>query len=181
MASDAKGATSAHPAVPTLNNHLERFMNKLVKFGLAAVLAGSATLSAAQQQSATRFADEFAYLQSLSGSSASQFYHPAPSTFNSTSRGPAIALTVAAMQRLSNSRNALYAPEQFNVHPDKGPTFASANPRGLSFSFYQAASSNSDEWKLPAYAWPPTYATASGSSAVASGAPATTTTIARTK
>jgi hypothetical protein len=137
-------------------------MNKLVKIGVAALIAGTATVAAAQQRSPTRFGVDFAYLQSLSGNSASQFYHPAPKTFSRTSQDPATPLTVAEMQRKSDNHNALYAPDEFNVHPDKRPTFAQTNRHGLPFSFYQAASSNSDEWKVPADG------TASGSSAVAS-------------
>src|SRR2546423_8803503 len=114
-------------------------MNKLIKITAAALLAGSATFAIAQN-SAKSFADEFATLQSYSGSSASGFYNPAPKTFNSASQDPATPLTESQMQALSDE-SAMYQANHGNVHPSGGPTLAPTQPPGLPPSYYEAASS----------------------------------------
>ncbi len=151
-------------------------MNKLTKITVAALLAGTATIAAAQQNSAKAFADQFATLQSYSGSSASQLWSPAPKTFSSKSDDPATPLTENEMQARSDE-SGLYQADHGNVHPDKGPTFAQLNPHGLPFAYYQAESSNSGEWKMPASATT-AYASTNGAAPVASATPAGTASIA---
>ncbi len=148
-------------------------MNKLSKITAALLLAGTATLAAAQTlhpDKAKAFADELAVLQSYSGTGS--MYHPAPSTFSQTSQDPATALTATNMQARSDE-SSMYQSDHGNVHPSNGPTFAQANPHGLRISYYQAASSHDDEWKLPASAGARAYATASAGAAAAIGTAAT--------
>src|SRR5262249_28041233 len=91
-------------------------MNKLVKIGVATLVAGAGTLAAAQNSSPS-FAEEFAILQSYSGTG--QMYHPVPKTFDRSSDDPATPLSVSEMQALS-SESSMYQPDQGNVHPSNG-------------------------------------------------------------
>lgn len=127
-------------------------MRKTIEVIGAAVLFGTATLASASTP--TQFADEFSVLQSYSGTGP--MYHPAP-TFSNRADDPSTGLTERTTQALSNGDpvwqpNAPAAPLT--------PTFAQTNPRGLSFAYYQAAASNSDEFKLAPNSGAPAYATA---------------------
>ena len=122
----------------------------------AGLLVATATLAVAQTP-AESFADRFKVMQSYSGTGPA--YHPAPPSSNHAD-DPVTGLTESQMQALSNED-----PEwQANVAPvhanNEGPTFAQTNPNGLSFEYYEAASSNSNAFKLPAEAGAPAYATA---------------------
>jgi hypothetical protein len=127
-------------------------MRKTIEVLGAAVLFGTATLAYASKSA--QFADEFSVLQSYSGSGP--MYHPAP-TFRNRPDDPTKGLTERGMQARSNGDPPWQpAPPAEPITP----TFAQTNPHGLPFAYYEAASSHSDEFKLPPDSGAPAYATA---------------------
>ena len=134
---------------------------------IAAGLLVATTTIAVAQTPAESFADRFKVMQSYSG--AGPAYHPAP-TFTGHADDPVTGLTESQMQALSNEDPAW----QSNVAPihsnNGGSTFAQTNPQGLPFEYYEAASSSSNAFKLPAEAGAPAYATAAPGGIVASPA-----------
>jgi len=130
-------------------------MNHAFKIAAATLLLGSATLALAQAPKES-FADTFARMQSLS-SPAPAFHQPTPS--GSISDDPAVPLTTAQMQAWS-SETPMWQLDHGRINPANGPTFAQSHPHGLPFDFYQAAASNSDEYKLAPGPDTPAFATA---------------------
>ncbi len=131
-------------------------MNTTTRVTLAALLLGSATLVAAQTP-AQKFADQFRVWQSYAN--GAQPYRLTAPTFSNEPQDPTAGLTTAEMQALS-SEGPAWHPNQPLV--SSGPTFAQANPNGLSFDYYQAAAANSDAFKYSPSAGEPAFATATG-------------------
>ena len=130
----------------------------------AGLLVATATLAVAQTP-AESFADRFKVMQSYSAIGPA--YHPAP-TFSNRADDPTTGLTESQMQALSNE-DPEWQANAAPVHSSSGgPTFAQTNPHGLPFEYYEAASSSSNAFKLPAEAGAPAYATAAAGGSVAS-------------
>jgi len=141
-------------------------MKRIPEVIAAGLLVATATLAVAQTP-AESFADRFKVMQSYSG--AGPAYHPAP-TLSSHADDPVAGLTEREMQALSNE-DPMWQSSGAPVHSNNGgSTFAQTNPHGLPFEYYEAASSSSNAFKLPAEAGSPAYATAATGGSAASHA-----------
>jgi hypothetical protein len=139
-------------------------MKKSLSVVLAVLLAGSTSLAVAQTSAEVanassskdlsavkkRFADQFASFQDISDGKAPAWSLRKP-TFSNAPANPTAGLDERQMQALS-SESPGWQLDHGKVEADRGPTFAQTHPQGLSFSQYQANSSNSGEFALPANA-----------------------------
>ncbi len=132
-------------------------MKRSVEIVGAALLVAVSTLAAART-TAQSFADEFKVMQSYSGSGP--MYHASP-TLSANAQDPSAGLTENGMQALSNG-DPTWQPTVMTHSTSAVPALARTNPHGLSFEFYQAASSNSDEFKLPPGSGAPAFMKAVG-------------------
>jgi len=131
-------------------------MNNTTRLALAGLLLGSATLAAAQPPAET-FAEQFRRWQSYCGGQPFRLSEP---KFSDKPTDPTTGLTTADMQALSSEDPAW---QSNHVLPASSrPTFARANPHGLSFEYYQAIAADSDAFKYSPNAGQPAFATATG-------------------